>query len=40
MTPITTWTMQQVCYPSAGGMSNCQLQSVPVQQRVLQTVCR
>jgi hypothetical protein len=40
MTNITTWTMQQVCYPSAGGMSNCHLESVPVQQRVLQTVCR
>jgi hypothetical protein len=40
MTNVTTWTMQQVCYPSAGGMSNCHLESVPVQQRVLQTVCR
>lgn len=36
---ITTMQLQQVCYPSAGGMSNCQLQSVPVQQQVLQTQC-
>jgi hypothetical protein len=40
MTNVTTWTMQQVCSPSAGGMSNCHLESVPVQQRVMQTVCR
>jgi hypothetical protein len=40
MTNITTWTMQQVCYPSAGGMSNCHMESVAVPQRVLQTVCR
>jgi hypothetical protein len=40
MMPITTWTMQQVCSPSAGGFSNCHLESTPVQQRVLQTVCR
>lgn len=36
---ITTMQLQQVCYPSAGGMSNCQLQSVPVQREVYQTQC-
>jgi hypothetical protein len=36
---ITTTQLQRVCYPSAGGMSNCTMQSVPVQQQVLQEVC-
>jgi hypothetical protein len=39
MRTITTMQLQQVCYPSVGGMSNCQLQSVPVQQQVLQQQC-
>ena len=36
---INTMRLQQVCYPSMGGMMNCQLQSVPSQQNVLQTQC-
>ena len=36
---ITTMQLQQVCYAPVGGMSNCQLQSVPVQRQVLQTQC-
>ena len=36
---ITTMQLQQVCYAPIGGMSNCQLQSVPVQMQVLQEQC-
>ena len=36
---ITTSQLQRVCFPSAGGMSNCTMQAVPVQQQVLQEVC-
>lgn len=36
---ITTMELQRVCYPSAGGMMNCQLQSAPVQREVYQTQC-